>query len=206
MNISRSSTGIESTAAMEPGFAMKKFAEILSRTIYNRQDVREFIKNEALKRFDGNTDILYGEIKNSEIGGVSFRDILISESSLDTISKIERSIPELNIFIPEMPMFDITVESMDCSDSAIPVCISHSNGMDLYLNGIKETTIPIGELPDFNTIVVNCNSIVEVSVNEDNSYSDYTLPNSNDAESTSTAKIISSNKYEVDLKARDVPS
>lgn len=66
---SRASGSDFSIEIMEQDFAIKKFAAIFSKVVYTRQDVREFIKAEASKRFDGNTDILYGEVKDVIING-----------------------------------------------------------------------------------------------------------------------------------------
>lgn len=49
---------------IEKDSAIAQFAQILSDVIYERQDVRKFLKEQASLRFDSNTDILYGEIKD----------------------------------------------------------------------------------------------------------------------------------------------
>ncbi|WP_302983809.1 hypothetical protein [uncultured Muribaculum sp.] len=198
---SRASGSDFSIEIMRPDFAIKKFAAIFSKVVYTRQDVREFIKAEASKRFDGNTDILYGEVKDVIINGTSFRDILIAESSLKEISDIERSVPELNIFVPEMIMFDVTVDNMDCTDSEIPVGVANEDGMDLYLNGKVEVSIPMGELPDFHSFVVNGNNLVQVHMDTDSAYSHYTLLCPNNNEVNGPQKSIASKGYEVGSKA-----
>lgn len=68
---------------------LSNFAEVLSKVIYDRQDVREFLKSEAIKQFDKNYDVLYVLVKDKMIGGSTFRDILVEYSSEDEIAHIE---------------------------------------------------------------------------------------------------------------------
>lgn len=153
----------ENSMCMEKDDAINTFASILSKAVYENKDLRKFLKTEASRRFDENTDILYGAVKNEAVdGNLSLREILLSYSSEATLSALERSIPLLNILIPEMPMFEISPENMDCEDPEIPVAISVEEGMKLYLDGKEEITVPNGELPAFHTIVVNENSRVEL--------------------------------------------
>lgn len=92
------------------------FAKILSKAVYERKDVRDFLKKEAMKEFDMNSDVLYALASNKMISDQSFRDILVSYSSEDTIAAIEKSVPLLNILIPSFALFDITVSNLDCND------------------------------------------------------------------------------------------
>lgn len=167
--------GASRTEIIGRDVAIKNFAVVLSRAVYARQDVREFLKTEAAKKFDGNTDILYGAVKNLEINEVPFRDILMAYSTEKEIIEIERAVPELNIFIPEIAIFDITVDNLDCADSQIPVAVFNDNGTDLFLNGKVEITIPKGELPDFHSFVVNENNFVKVYTDSNNDYLCYKL-------------------------------
>lgn len=56
--------------------AMSRFAVIVSKAIYSRKNVREFLKEEAIKQFDKNYDILYCNVKDSYIGSETFQEIL----------------------------------------------------------------------------------------------------------------------------------
>mgnify|MGYP006879948715 FL=1 len=141
---------------------LSNFAEVLSKVIYDRQDVREFLKSEAIKQFDKNYDVLYVLVKDKMIGGSTFRDILVEYSSEDEIAHIEDGIPLLNILIPEIAFFGINADNMDCEDSEIPVAVSKESVTALYLNGVCEVNLEKGEVPDFHIFVVNENSRVKV--------------------------------------------
>lgn len=141
---------------------LSNFAEVLSKVIYDRQDVREFLKSEAIKQFDKNYDVLYVLVKDKMIGGSTFRDILVEYSSEDEIAHIEDGIPLLNILIPEIAFFGINADNMDCEDSEIPVAVSKESVTALYLNGVCEVNLKKGEVPNFHIFVVNENSRVRV--------------------------------------------
>jgi len=138
----------------------EKFANILSKATYERTDVREFLKKEAVKQFDKNYDVFYPLVKGENIGGETFRDILISYSSKEEIEEIESNVPLLNILIPRIAMFDVNPEELDIHDKEIPVAISKDWVTALYLNGKKEMDVKKGQVPDFHVIVVNENTRV----------------------------------------------
>lgn len=64
---------------------MVSFAQILSAATFDNKDVREFLKTEALKKFDKNYDILYLAVKDEMIGDLTFRQTLASYSSEEAI-------------------------------------------------------------------------------------------------------------------------
>lgn len=138
------------------------FAGILSKATYARKDVREFLKTESLKQFDKNYDALYYLIKDENIGRETFRDILISYSSKETIEMIEENLPLLNILIPEITIFDVKPENLNTEDKEIPVVVSKKSETTLFLNGKEELNLEKGLVPDFHVFVVNENSRVIV--------------------------------------------
>ncbi len=138
------------------------FAETLSKIVYDRQDVREFLKEEAIKQFDKNYDVLYALVKDKEIGGTTLRNLLVEYSSEAKIATIEENIPLLNILVPKIAIFGIAAENMDCTDPEIPVAVSKEKATTLYLNGEYAVDLEKGEIPDFHTFVVNENSRVIV--------------------------------------------
>lgn len=144
---------------------LTQFAEILSKSISQREDLRVFLKEEALQMFDKNYDILYYPIKDKIVSGnLSFRDILVSNSSEKEISQIENNLPLLNILIPRISFLEVFPENLDTKDPEIPVAIeNNNNGTDLYIKGEKVDTFDDNEFPGFNVIVVNLNNRVIAS-------------------------------------------
>lgn len=142
-----------------------KFARILSKSVYNSEPLRLFLKKEALQMFDRNYDILYYPNRNKKISGnLSFRDILVSNSSEKEILDIEKNFPLLNILVPRISFLDVFPEKLDVKDTEIPVAIENAeNGIDLFLNGKKVDTFDSNEFPGFNVFVVNQNNRVVAS-------------------------------------------
>lgn len=165
-----SSSNIFSKSALsesEKEQELTKFAKILSKSISQSEALRIFLKNEALRMFDKNYDILYYPLKDKKVSGnLSFRDILIKNSSEKEISKIENNLPLLNILIPRITFLNVLPENLDTKDPEIPVAIENNNkGTDLYIKGQKSDTFADNEFPGFNVIVVNLNNRVIASRN-----------------------------------------
>lgn len=139
-----------------------QFASVLSTVVYENADVREFLKSEAVKQFDKNYDILYINIKDKQIGGETFRDLLVRKSSEEFIHQIERGIPLLNILFPNLPMFDLSPEDYDSKDDELPVAAPRQDCNELYYKGQCTDRLEKGQIPAFYTLVVNENSRVIV--------------------------------------------
>mgnify|MGYP006145268743 FL=1 len=151
--------------------SMTKFASILSKAVYERKEVREFLKQESLKQFDKNYDVLYYLVKDETIGNETLRDILISYSSVEELEKIERSIPLLNIYVSRIEFFDVLPENLDTDDTEIPVIVSKKTENALFFNGVEELSFEKGEVPNFHVFVVNENSRVIIPENSHNARS-----------------------------------
>jgi hypothetical protein len=70
--------------------AKQKFAEILSKAIYENIDLRSFIKDKAIQQFDNDFDVFYPILKNEEVGNsetfrgtltLNFYDAIIVEKN-----------------------------------------------------------------------------------------------------------------------------
>lgn len=82
------------------------FARILSMAIYDSESLREYIKDESLKRFDNDFDVFYPFVKNEIVEkDMTFRDILLNYSSDEELSAIESLLPMLNIYVPDLSWF-----------------------------------------------------------------------------------------------------
>ncbi|WP_157499370.1 hypothetical protein [Flavobacterium beibuense] len=115
---------VKSTPRNDNYLLKKKFAIALHKAMKEHQDVRDFLKTEALKKFDGDYDILYGYISDELINGTSFRDILSSYfDSLAELEEIENTIPALTIFIPELPENSFSATNWNTSNDVPMVAI-----------------------------------------------------------------------------------
>lgn len=177
-NIENSITKVEgknSLSLEERNNSLKKFSEILSKSIYNNPNLRKFLKEESLKKFDNDYDILYQIIKNKTIDNITFRDILVSNSSEEEINNIENNLPLLNILIPNIEMFNINANNLDINDNDIPIVFAKGDKNIYYFNGKEDFVTDKEEIPDFHSFVVNENSTIEKII----------IPNSNNLQSKS---------------------
>lgn len=187
---------------------MTEFASILSKAVYARKDLREFLKQESLKQFDKNYDVLYYLVKDELIGNESFRDVLISFSSAAELEKIEMNVPLLNIYVSRIDIFDVLPENLDTDDTEIPIIVVKKSENALYLNGINELSFDKGEVPNFHVFVINENSRVILPANSHHvgarkmmMFKSPAFDGTNKASSTD-ARISSSNQF-VGQKAID---
>lgn len=61
--------------------AQIEFAKILSKAVYADEDLRVFLKEEAIKQFDNDYDVFYPFVKDETIsGGRTFREILVEHA------------------------------------------------------------------------------------------------------------------------------
>ena len=97
---------------------MVAFVKILSRSLSQNEKLRTFIKKEALRMFDKNYDFLYYPLRNEKVdGNLSFRDILVANSSEKEMSVIDKNLPLLNILIPRIAFLNVFPENLDTRDA-----------------------------------------------------------------------------------------
>jgi hypothetical protein len=64
-----------------------QFAQTLNKAMA-QPEVRQFLKSEALKKFDGDFDILYKNVRNTKLStGKTFEETLLSFGALPTIKR-----------------------------------------------------------------------------------------------------------------------
>lgn len=148
--------------------AQKKFAQILSKAVYNDEAVRRFIHKEALKQFDRDYDILYGKVKNMEVKkGVSFKDALDVYAENDqTLDQIEKSAPLINILLPDLEFVGgMSAKKWDILENHIGVIPDLGNTNNtVYGNGDSICYVPKDEIPAYPILVVKDNERMKLKV------------------------------------------
>lgn len=145
--------------------AHKKYAEILSKAVYDEPLLREFLKNESLKQFDNDYDILHQLVKNVKIGDKTFKQILLkytSETSLDSIEKVD---PLLTILVPTLPNFSPDTWNIVAELPQIAV-INTSNG-SIHLVDHNNHYVEVAEntVPTKPVLVIKVNERVVLKTN-----------------------------------------
>lgn len=138
--------------------AEQSFSEILSKAIFSEPSLRRFLKEEALKKNDNDHNVFYPLTKNKLVDGRKTLNDILSKyaKNQDELRWIESAAPLLNIFIPDLTLFDkkLSVEALNVSDQEIPVF----NQGKFYIQGIVVDSISEETadcLPIFHTFVVN---------------------------------------------------
>jgi len=113
-----------------------RFGRAFARAISEHPELRQFIKNEALKRFNGDYDIMYNLIKDKPMSTrvmMKNANAAATNNTIATIIKnyfedpselkqIESQLPLLTIFVPELPEDSFSAKSWDPYDpEQIPV-------------------------------------------------------------------------------------
>ncbi|MBF8151271.1 hypothetical protein ITJ86_15285 [Winogradskyella sp. F6397] len=143
----------------------KKFALALHEAMTNNVKLRQFLKTEALKKFNGDYDILYNYVRDNSIGNSTFRDVLKSyyDDESDLVA-IEENIPTLTIFIPSLPKGSFSAENWDVSIDVPLVAISllDSDKTPLISSNSQSYLLDHNVIPGFPVVVVKENERIAV--------------------------------------------
>ena len=148
------------TSKITQAEAFSQFSLILSRAVSENQELRTFIKTEAMKMFDNDYDVFYPFVKNRIVkDGLTFRELLLSYCDNENqLNCIESAIPKLTILVPDWGWLKASsIATWDPSDREILVGFAQ-NGCchTLYANG-DLLTLGEGEFPETPTLIVKSN-------------------------------------------------
>ncbi|MDI9873081.1 DUF3103 family protein [Flectobacillus rivi] len=144
---------------------MEDFAKALAANMADKQ-VRSFVKSEALKKFDGDFDIIYQNASESIIHGQTFQKLISEKTSSNSASKsigdLQSSLlakyPLLNISVPrniskwDTDTFEplVAIDPLVADESTLKLIKAYDkNGKIHWLDAQKA--------PDFPVVVVGLN-------------------------------------------------
>lgn len=112
-----------------------EFGRAFALALKDKQELRAIIKEEALKKFNKDYDVMYHLVKNRTLGSSNHtvRSLLVNYfEDENQLIKIENQLPLLTIFVPELPEDSFSAEKWDTSDpDQTPV-------VGIRLDGINE--------------------------------------------------------------------
>lgn len=157
-----------SSIAFEEQNAQKEFAIILSKALSSNSDLRAFVKQEALKRFDNDYDVFYPNVKDVLINGKdTFREILLSYSEdYESFSYLESTLEKLTFLVPDWSWITsdcFSVKYWDTNDDF--VCVGYDDGLEehsVYHNGELFDTINSSEVTCYPVVIVKSNERIRV--------------------------------------------
>lgn len=141
--------------------AMENFSISLSKVVFSHPEVRDFLKNEALKRFDNDDEVFYPFIKDKQVGDLgSFRQLLINElGSEGKIEKIEKQLLTLTILVSDATWIDkdgFCLDNWDTTDPYVAITYQEKDGTckKLFGDGCLLGTIEKGTIPGGPVLIV----------------------------------------------------
>lgn len=137
-----------------------QFGFALAKVLADDKDVREIVKNEALKQINYDYDVLYLLIKNRKNRmGSTVAELLSNFISADSLAIITDLLPNLTIFVPKLPEDAFSAEIWDTSNMIPKVAIrlDSSNDVPILNKTGKERVLVSNEIPLFPVVVVKEN-------------------------------------------------
>lgn len=158
-------------------FYKKKFAIALAKALYDSPELRTFIREKALEKFDNDFDVLYNYVKDDEVNGTgkSLRDFLCQyfedEGELDEIARV---VPLITIFVPTLPEDCFSAEKWDVSNQEetplVAVSLRRHKDCPIFDSDGDGMLFPGQLIPGFSVVVVkDCERVI---LPEDQNYQD----------------------------------
>lgn len=144
--------------------AKEEFALILSKAVYSNENLRRFIKTQALNQFDKDYDVFYPWVKNEVVSeGQSFRDILKEYDVNDVLPRIEEVLPRLNILVPDWSWADgFSIKTWNTESQEVSTAIHYQDGLSIYTRGEFDTQAAFGQLPKFPVLIIKENERMRI--------------------------------------------
>ena len=143
----------------------KKFSLALHQAMLNNVQLRFFLKEEALKTFDGDFDILYNYVKDNNVDGNSFRNTIlpyfVNEQEL---FEIENKIPTLTIFIPTLPEESFSAKNWNIQNDVplVAVRLLDYGKTAVFSSNDEHFTLDNDQVPGFPIVVIKDNERITI--------------------------------------------
>lgn len=185
----KSEISFESMNLNENGKLKLKFAEAFSNALIANKDVRRLVKEEALKQFDKDYDVLYALVKNQSLTPTEYLKTSSNKTSKNLLQKsanattlreailpffnseaelleIEQKLPLLTIFVPELPLDSFSAESWDINDEEqipdVALRLDNSNDVPVVGKDGEKYVIEAELSPGFPIVVIKDNERVRL--------------------------------------------
>ncbi len=139
----------------------RDFAKALVQALEDNENLRSFIKKEALKMFDKDYDILYQLVKDETISdSKSFRDILTEYfDDNNKLIEIEDNLPLLTIFVPKLPenSFSAEIWNTETETPEVAIRMTTTNNVPMFTSDNREYILKGGDIPAFPVVVIKEN-------------------------------------------------
>lgn len=183
----KSDISFESINFNENGKLKLKFAEAFLNALIANKDVRRLVKEEALKQFDKDYDVLYALVKNHSLTPTEYLKTSSNKTSKNLLQKsanaltlreallpffsseaelleIEQKLPLLTIFVPELPLGYFSAETWDINDETqipdVALRLTNTNDIPVIGKDGEKYVIEAELTPGFPIVVIKDNERV----------------------------------------------
>lgn len=143
----------------------KEFGAALAKVLAESAPVRELIKKEALRKIDYDYDVLYLMVKDEKLSdNTTLENLLLNYVTPDFLSLLEVKIPNLTIFVPELPFESFSAETWN-TITEIPVVgirTLETNNVPVFDGKGRESVITAEYIPAYPIVVVKENERIVV--------------------------------------------
>lgn len=161
------------------------FGRAFAQALKESPELRLFIKQEALKQFNKDYDVLYNLVKHKPVNGKpSIREKNGADASLEglmqnyfeekgELEEIQSQLPLLTVFVPKLPENSFSAESWDPNDpSQIPVVgvrVDNTNEVPM-IDAVNnhEYVLEDDVIPGYPVVVIKNNERLAVNTNDHN--------------------------------------
>ena len=148
--------------------ALELFSKALSSAAFESSDLRAFIKEKSLEKFDNDYDVFYHYVCDEKINGDNtFKDVLLNYVSADILAQIENALPLLTIYVPDMRWMgpDEFYAGKWDTESPYVVTTYRFNGKckNVFAEGEKVEELQSGTFPNCPTLIVKNNERMSVT-------------------------------------------
>lgn len=144
----------------------QEFSKAFAKALASNSELRAFIKNEALKKFDQDYDILYQMVKDEVIGDKKFKDIIAEQyEKKENLNELDRLYPTLTIFVPKLPMNSFSAEKWNTQTEIPQVAYTLNTTANVPIVNEKgeEYILEAKYTPSFPVVVIKENEVIKVS-------------------------------------------
>lgn len=144
----------------------KEFGKALAKVLAESAPVRELIKKEALKKIDYDYDVLYLMVKDEVLSdNNTLEGLLLEYLNSDFLNLVESRIPNLTIFVPELPEDSFSAELWNFERDIPDVGIRafDVSGVPAYNVKSGEYLIASCDVPQYPIVVIKENERIVVN-------------------------------------------
>jgi hypothetical protein len=138
-------------------------AKALVKSLSEEPSLRKLIKDEALRKFDKDYDVLFQLIKDKKPDGKEtvYEKLIKYCSSKNELDDAINKLPLLTIFVPNLPNFSPEKWNVATEVPAVALVPEGTSRKVLLLNAeLKQAEIPFKSVPAFPTVVIKDNERV----------------------------------------------